>query len=130
MKEKQSQWTVTHCGCAGREDGCLTGERAFNDTSNTSQIRKYCMIFKTAEWHGIRARHSIGVSQCPSTIYALLLFSRLIIFYGNFPDYPANSCLDIRDHRSSTPPSGTYYINITDPCTGESNIMKVRKTSS
>ena len=123
MKGEQSQWTVTHCGCAGREDGYLTGERAFNNTSNTSRIRKYCMTFKTAEWYGISAGYSIGVSQSPSTLNSLLLFSRLV--YGNFPDYPAKSCLDIRDNRSSTPPSGAYYINITDPCTGESNITKV-----
>ena len=47
--------------------------------------------------------------------------------YGNFEEYPANSCLDIRDHRLSTPPSKAYYINTTDSCTEESNITKVRR---
>ena len=57
--------------------------------------------------------------------YALLLLSRLA--FGNFEEHPANSCLEIRDHRLSTPPSKAYYINTTDSCTEESDLTKVRR---
>ena len=66
----------------------------------------------------------ICASQYLSTTTSVFT-SRLA--YGNFEEFPANSCLDIRDHRPSTPPSGAYYMNITDPCTMESNIIKVRR---
>ena len=122
LKGEQSQWTVTHCGCAGREDGYLTGERA----SNTSRIPSTAWLLRQQNGMWPAQDTQLVSHSVQRFIYykvTLLLFSRLI--YGNFPDYPANSCLDIRDHRSSTPPSGAYYINITDPCTEESNITKV-----
>ena len=53
-----------------------------------------------------------------------LLFSRLI--HGNSEEYPASSCKEVRDFRTSLPPSEAYYINFTDPCTEESNITEVR----
>ena len=60
--------------------------------------------------------------------FSFVFTSRLM--NGNFKECPANSCLDARHARPSIPPSRAYYMNIRDPCTGESNITKVRKHSS
>ena len=72
--------------------------------------------------HRISAGYSVHLCLTISNHYTCFHFR---LAYGNFEDCPANSCLDVRDHRSSTPLSGAYYMNITDSCTMESNITKV-----
>ena len=72
--------------------------------------------------------HTALVQCCGECLF---LACSLLPSLGTIEEYAGQSCKDIRNATSNdcqqVPPSGPYYINTTDTCTGKKKTLKVCK---
>ena len=138
---RRTPYMETFCGSVEVETGCLTSECGGRETIKTSS-----MVGKKtyhASKYGVQAhtcKHTHTHTHAHTYIYYTQYYihhpstqctthCRLLPSIGTTKHFAASSCKEIQSAMSndchSSPTSGTFSVNVTDPCGGHVRHMEV-----
>ena len=123
----RTPYMETFCGSVEVETGCLTSECSGEEVNQYIEYGWEEDVYQNMEYTHTHARTHTQLHNFFS--YQYTTYCRLLPSIGTTKHFAASSCKEIRSAMSndyhSPPTSGTFSVNVTDPCGGHVRHMKV-----